>query len=251
MKTLTTIYWLRFALGITAALICIGYGLVTGTIYTNLVLNPSVETGTAATPKDWSTLGNGTEWSTTYARTGSRSIRINVTDASANWTGKVKPVQEGYTYQIYGFFRGEVTAGQFSLTIRWFSDLEGLNPIAENNISITVGNYPLWSQLGGEFNAPKGAKSCEIMFRVENGTGDVYGDDFEVRQPESLTKILNSLPLAIITYIISYYIIKRKFMLKVEKPQKLLTMGIGIYFLAWLAFWILIYTIIGAITAGP
>jgi len=55
---------------------------------------------------------------------------------------------------------------------------------------------------------------------------------------------INSLNLTIIIYIISYYVvIKRKFMLKVEKPQKLFTTGIGIYFLAWIVFWILLYTI--------
>ncbi|MGD8544667.1 MAG: hypothetical protein PVH12_00705 [Candidatus Bathyarchaeota archaeon] len=32
MKALEIIYWLRFALGVTAALICIGYNLATNTI---------------------------------------------------------------------------------------------------------------------------------------------------------------------------------------------------------------------------
>lgn len=59
---------------------------------------------------------------------------------------------------------------------------------------------------------------------------------------------MNSLSLALIVYLISHYlIIKRKFILLVEKPQKLATNGIGIYFLAWLVFWVLLYTII----AGP
>ncbi len=31
MKPLEALYWLRFALGIVAALICIGYGLATNT----------------------------------------------------------------------------------------------------------------------------------------------------------------------------------------------------------------------------
>jgi hypothetical protein len=33
----------------------------------------------------------------------------------------------------------------------------------------------------------------------------------------------------------------------VEKPQKIASTGIGIYFIAWLVFWVLFYTII----AGP
>ncbi len=67
-----------------------------------------------------------------------------------------------------------------------------------------------------------------------------------------LTKItfntfMNGMSIALVTYLVSYYIIKRKFTLTVEKPKKLVTMGIGIYFLAWLVFWILLYTLI----AGP
>ena len=59
----------------------------------------------------------------------------------------------------------------------------------------------------------------------------------------TFTTFMNGLSIAIITYLISYYLIKGKFALKVEKPQKIFTTGIGIYFLSWIVFWILIYTI--------
>jgi len=55
---------------------------------------------------------------------------------------------------------------------------------------------------------------------------------------------MNSITIALAVYLISYYIIKSKFMLKVEKPSKLATTGIGIYFIAWLVCWVLLYTII-------
>lgn len=55
---------------------------------------------------------------------------------------------------------------------------------------------------------------------------------------------LNGLSLALVTYLISYYIIRSKFSLEVEKPQKLLTTGIGVYFLSWLVFWVFLYTMI-------
>jgi len=55
---------------------------------------------------------------------------------------------------------------------------------------------------------------------------------------------MNSLSIALVVYLISYYILKSKFMPKVEKPQKIATTGIGIYFIAWLVFWVLLYTII-------
>ncbi len=59
--------------------------------------------------------------------------------------------------------------------------------------------------------------------------------------------LFNGMSLAIILYIVSFYAIKRFFALKVEKPQKLFTMGIGIYFLTWIVFWILMYTIIASL----
>lgn len=249
MKPLETLYWLRLGLGITAALLCVGYGIVSGTISTNLVLNSSVEVGEtgAATPHEWSSSEIGTEWILAYARTGSRSIRINVTNATAEWNGTVKPVHEEHTYQVHGFFRGEVTAGQFFLTVKWFSDLERLSLISENNTSIPVDSYTEWTQLGDVFAAPKEAKSCEIVFRAVNGSGDVYGDDFEVRQTESLTSFVNGLSIALITYLLSYYLIKFKFSAKVDKPRKLVTTGIGIYIISWIAFWTLLYTVIAAI----
>lgn len=249
MKPLETVYWLRFAFGILAALVGIGYLVGTGAVATNFVLNRSVETGDAGlkVPQDWSSSGNGTEWSTAYARTGSRSLRINVDNSSAEWKSKAEPVNEGSTYHINGYITGQVTADQFLLTIRWFSDSQGLTPIAENNVSIPVGNYSQWQLGEGYFTAPSETKSCEIVFSAVHGSGDLYGDDFEIRQAESMTKFLNSMSLAIIVYLLSYYYIKSKFKLKVQKPQKLFTAGIGIFFLAWIVFWALLYTVIAGV----
>jgi len=76
------------------------------------------------------------------------------------------------------------------------------------------------------------------------GYGLATGTITKIPSEFKITTLLNGMSLALITYIISYYIIKRKFMLTVDKPQKLFTMGIGIYFIAWLVFWVLLYTII-------
>ncbi|MCS7124324.1 MAG: hypothetical protein NZ932_02760 [Candidatus Bathyarchaeota archaeon] len=54
----------------------------------------------------------------------------------------------------------------------------------------------------------------------------------------------NGMALAIIVYVLSYYMIKPKFIWKVDKPQKIATTGIGIYILSWLVFWALLYTIL-------
>ena len=56
--------------------------------------------------------------------------------------------------------------------------------------------------------------------------------------------LLNSVSLAIIVYVLSYYIIKTGFQLKVQKTSKLFTTGIGIYFLSWMTFFALLYTML-------
>ena len=68
---------------------------------------------------------------------------------------------------------------------------------------------------------------------------DTVGE-FPVDYPFFMT----SLSMALVIYLISYYIIKPKFLLRVEKPRKLVTTGIGIYFLSWLFLWVVLYTII-------
>jgi len=63
----------------------------------------------------------------------------------------------------------------------------------------------------------------------------------------NITILLNGMSIAIITYIASHYVMRRHYALIVEKPQKIFTMGIGVYFLSWIVFWVLFYTMI----AGP
>jgi len=70
-----------------------------------------------------------------------------------------------------------------------------------------------------------------------------------VKENPTYTTLLNGVSIALVIYLISYYVIKSKFSLKVEKPQKLVTTGIGIYFISWIAFWTLLYTIIATTIA--
>jgi hypothetical protein len=72
-------------------------------------------------------------------------------------------------------------------------------------------------------------------------------EDNTLAFPQDVSLVFNSMTIAIIIYILSYYGIKYKFVRLVQKPQKLFTMGIGIYFLGWLVFWAMLYTIL----AGP
>jgi hypothetical protein len=57
---------------------------------------------------------------------------------------------------------------------------------------------------------------------------------------------LNGISIAIIVYVISYYIMKFKWASQMEKPQKIFTTGVGVYFLSWLVFWVLFYTLTAA-----
>ena len=54
--------------------------------------------------------------------------------------------------------------------------------------------------------------------------------------------LINGITIGLAIYLISYYLFKWLFMNKVEKPTKILTMGIGAYFLTFIMFWVLFIT---------
>ena len=58
------------------------------------------------------------------------------------------------------------------------------------------------------------------------------------------TTFINGLTIALVVYLVSYYLLKAKFTAKLEKKSKIMTQGIGIYFFTWLVFWVLFYSII-------
>ena len=67
----------------------------------------------------------------------------------------------------------------------------------------------------------------------------------------SFNTFLNSITIALLIYILSYYLLKAKFINKVEKQSKILTQAIFMYFIAWAVFFILFYSIIeGPALAG-
>ncbi len=55
--------------------------------------------------------------------------------------------------------------------------------------------------------------------------------------------LLNGMSVAILVYLVTYYILKARFMTRVEKLSKLFTMGIGAYFLTWIVAWVLLLTV--------
>ena len=59
-----------------------------------------------------------------------------------------------------------------------------------------------------------------------------------------LSTFVNGLTIALLVYLVTFYIFKAQFKGKVEKQSKIMTQGIGVYFFAWLVSWVLIYTIV-------
>jgi len=53
---------------------------------------------------------------------------------------------------------------------------------------------------------------------------------------------LSGVSFAVLFYILTYYILKRLFLTKVEKPSELFKMGIGAYFLSFIVAWALFFT---------
>jgi hypothetical protein len=64
----------------------------------------------------------------------------------------------------------------------------------------------------------------------------------------SINALIDSITIALLIYLVTYYIFKAQFGKKVEKQSKILSTGIGMYFFSWLAFFILFYTIVQVVT---
>ncbi|RLI47050.1 hypothetical protein DRO69_01710 [Candidatus Bathyarchaeota archaeon] len=56
------------------------------------------------------------------------------------------------------------------------------------------------------------------------------------------------LSLAIIIYILTYYVYKLLFFAKVKKPSKIFTTGIGAYFLTWIVAWGVFFTLLNPLS---
>jgi hypothetical protein len=55
---------------------------------------------------------------------------------------------------------------------------------------------------------------------------------------------MNGLTVALVVYLVTYYLLKAKFANKLEKKSKIMSQGIGIYFFTWLVFWVLFFSIL-------
>ena len=55
--------------------------------------------------------------------------------------------------------------------------------------------------------------------------------------------LINGISIGLAVYLVTYYLLKGYFMNKVDSPTKILTMGIGAYFLTFLLSWTLFTTL--------
>jgi ABC-type uncharacterized transport system permease subunit len=59
----------------------------------------------------------------------------------------------------------------------------------------------------------------------------------------SLDTLINSITIALLIYFVTYYILRAYFKTKIEKQSKILSTAIGMYFFAWISFFVLFYTV--------
>jgi hypothetical protein len=59
-----------------------------------------------------------------------------------------------------------------------------------------------------------------------------------------ISNLMNGLTIALLIYLVSYYVFKATFRAQVEKQSKIMTMGIGVYFFTWIVFWIFFFSIL-------
>jgi len=140
----------------------------------NVVLNSSAETGTSE-PDNWFHSSN-TAWSTTEHYDGAKSLRITTANASADWRASAAAVNAGTNYKLQAYVKGQVTADEYFITLRWFASPDGSNFISEVNLPVPSASYLSWTNLRVNATAPVGAASADIVIRSINGSGDVYFD---------------------------------------------------------------------------
>ena len=86
-------------------------------------------------------------------------------------------------------------------------------------------------------------KTLNVIYCIRIGLGILAAliatlvVDLKVGNP-----LINGITVALAVYILTYYLLKMQFTNKVEKPTKILTMGIGIYFIIFAFCWVLFTT---------
>jgi len=148
----------------------------------NLLPNPSMENGSQF-PDYWFHSPNmiATPWSSDHARSGLKSIGLNVTSENADWRSSSYMIEPLGNYLVRCYVEGNVIGGNWSIHLQWLNSSQQL--IGENNTQICPGAYSNWTQLVlFNFTCPSEARYADVRFLTENGTGELYADDFEAER---------------------------------------------------------------------
>jgi zinc transporter ZupT len=65
-----------------------------------------------------------------------------------------------------------------------------------------------------------------------------------------ISTFINSLTIALLVYLLTYYILRAMYRNKIEKQSKIMSTGIGMYFFGWMAFLVLFYTAIRVVISA-
>jgi len=58
-----------------------------------------------------------------------------------------------------------------------------------------------------------------------------------------VSTLVNSITIALLIYFVTYYLLRGYYKEKIEKQSKILSTAVGMYFFAWLSFFVLFYTV--------
>lgn len=147
-----------------------------------LLLNPSVEhdLDSSGVPDFWNVSASGAEWAS-EGRIGSRSLRLNVVESTAQWIAYPVVVVAEEVYRLAAYVKGTGSTQTF-LTIRWWSDTGATLFISEDNIMLNA-SYVDWTKIEQNITAPVGAQSADVVFRCPSATtADIYADDFSTKR---------------------------------------------------------------------
>ena len=94
-------------------------------------------------------------------------------------------------------------------------------------------------------------KSLEIVYWLRLGLGVIAGilcagyglATNTITSNPNINTFINGFSIALVTYILSYYLIKFRFSNKIDDTRKMATSGLGIFLLSWIVTWVILYTI--------
>ena len=65
-----------------------------------------------------------------------------------------------------------------------------------------------------------------------------------IGNPTGITTLINAFTIALIVYLLSYYALRGFYKDKIEKQSKILSTAVLMYFLVWLPFFVLFFTML-------